>query len=564
MSAKFFKSRKAAAESTSNASGAAFLILLITVILVFYLLFLPPAERAAILEDQAVPGTPHSSSSGYAQLIGTTPLNEHVGYIDYVKDDDIVHELSTFTIFTTKDAGLIASIGSLYVKNSAFEKKSQEMRFSIDPFATENVKLSFNVFRATGALKVYLNGIIIFEGEVAGSPAPIILPKNLLKQDNILFFTASSPGFAFWSVHQYELQNIIVTGDITDSSNNFNMQKVYIAESEYDHLKTATLQFFPDCSNTNVGKMTVKINNQQVFKGIPDCGLKNFISLDKSILEQGENKIEFVSDAGSYIIDMVELESKLEDAQYPLYYFDLNEDLFTTAAVDAFCGKVDGVCPNNCEAYEDKDCCFEESSRNLWCDMKTDNPRDRCVNMILASQGDNCLSGYEDRSGNPPDGLEGACGDDTDGFCPADCNYQYDKDCCFTIDNAFWCDDIPFTGRDSVCTTSVTPSECDACPDNYYDVDNRRPNCPVQNDTTSSSSDEKELKAGVNVLFKAYFANQDYKRVDFIINGKKLPVDTYNMLVQRNINSFVREGTNSVEVQPRRDIAIAQIKVVIE
>ncbi len=565
MSFKLFKSTKGAGETTSNASGAAFLILLITIVIVFYLLFLPPADRAALLEGQTIPGTPNSASSGYSHLIGSTPLNERVGYIDYVKDDKIIHELSTFTIYTLTDAELISSVSSFYIKNSAFEKKFQEMRFEIDPKATENVKLSFNVDKPSGALKIYLNGILIFEGELErGTPSPLVLPVDLLKQNNVLYFAVSSPGFAFWSVNQYELENILVTGDITDSSNSFNMQKVYLAESEYKHLESAVFQFYPDCSNTNVGRIDITVNNQQVYHGVPDCGLKNFISLDKSVLDQGENKIEFVSDKGSYIIDMVELQSDLEDAQYPLYYFELDEDLFTDGEDDeVFCGKVDGICLDNCEAYEDKDCCFKESNRNYWCDIRTDNPRDRCVNMILANQGDDCLSGYEDRSGDPPEDLEGVCGDDTDDFCPTGCDYQYDKDCCFTIDNAFWCDDVPFTGMDSVCTTIVTPSECAACPDDYHDKDNYRPNCPAPTETINSDG-EKELKAGVDVLFKIYFANQDYKRVDFVINGKELPVDTYSMLVQRNINQFVREGTNSVEIQPRRDIAIAQIKVAIE
>lgn len=563
MEAKLFGSRKAAAESPASGSNAAFLILLITLIIVFYILFLPPGERAALLDDTPVPGTPSTASGGYSHLVGSSPLQTRVGAVDYVKDAEIIHELNSFTIYTSTDASVITSVPSLYVKNSAFDKQTQELPFTLDTQASDNVRLTFNALYPSGVLKVYLNSVLLFEGSLDhGSSVPLDIPRDLLKRTNLLYFSVSSPGFAFWRVNQYELQNVIVTGDITDDSNSFNVQKVYLAQSEYEHLEQATLQFYPDCSG-QVGRITILVNGERLFYGTPDCGIKNFVAMDKTILQEGENKIEFLSDSGSYIIDMVELESDLEDPEYPIYYFDLDEDLFTTIDNSENCGDIDGVCPDNCEVYDDKDCCFDESSKNYWCDSKTDNPRDRCVNMVLASQGNNCPAGYEDRSGDPPEDLEGLCGDDTDDFCPANCDYRYDKDCCYDISGAFWCEDVPFTGLDSTCTTIVTPAECDACPDGYRDEDNDRPNCPTGS-SSSSMLDEPELKSGVDIIFKVYFATQDYKKVDFIINGKTLPVDTYNMLVERNINSMVQEGANSVEIQPRRDVTISQLKVAIE
>lgn len=291
---------------------------------------------------------------------------------------------------------------------------------------------------------------------------------------------------------------------------------------------------------------------------------KNFFTVGKDQLVAGENKIEFLSDSGSYIIDQLKLDVELKTADYPVYYFELDEDLFVDINNEPRCGDVDGVCLSNCEAYEDKDCCFEDSRNNLWCDLKTENVRDRCVNTVLASYTNRCVSGYEDNRGDPAEEAEGLCGDDEDDYCPAGCNADYDKDCCFETAGAFWCDDVPYTGRDSVCTTSVTAIECRACTDGYRDEDRDRPNCPTNNDDDDDNFFDTEVKAGVDIILEVDFTNKEYKKVDFNINGNVMPIDTYSVSVYRTITPYVREGINSIVIQPRKDVNIAQIKIVVE
>lgn len=564
MVTKLFSSKRAQASAPSNSSGAAFLILLIAVLFILYILFLPPQDRDALLQDGSVPGTPNTPSGGYSHLIGSMPLNQQVGQIDYVRDSVITHELSGFTIYTQTDARLITSMNSLYVKNSAFDKKAVELPFSIDKSATNNVHLSFNVFRPSGTLHIYFNGELLFEGKLnEGTPSPIAISQSMLKNNNIIYFTVSKPGFAFWKLNQYELRNVMLTGDITDDSNNFNMQKVYLAQSEYKHMTDATISFKPDCSYDDVGKISLSLNGKRIYYGVPDCGLMNFVDVGKGTLVQGENKLDFTSEKGSYLVDQLKVDVKLEDPQYPIYYFDLNEDLFTSASDSQnWCGKVDGICPANCEPYDDKDCCFDDSINNYWCDFRTNNPRDRCVNMVLADETSNCPSAYEDRNGNPHESVVGKCGDDTDNFCPSGCSSNYDKDCCFEQNDSFWCDDVPFTGQDAICTSTVTPADCGACTTYYHNAEGERPNCPAIDPVLTSG--EGELKAGVDVVLKVYFTDDTFKRVDFNINGVKIPVDTYSTSIIRNIDPYIREGTNSIVIQPRKDLAIASMKVTIE
>lgn len=556
-------SKRGQAQSPMGSGGAAFLILLVTLVIILYILFIPPSDREALLNNGAIPGTPNSPSGGYGHLVGSTPLAEAVGEVDFVDDEEIEHELNSFTIYTTRDAELIKEVSALTIRNSAFDTKNGEISFSVDKRVTENVLLSFTIPRSSGGiLTIYLNGDLLYEGNnVVGTVPPIEISNELLKNDNVLFFTVSRPGFAFWTTNEYQLQFIRLTGDVTDDSNSFNRQKFFIAETEYETFDRATLEFFPDCSYNNAGKITVLINGVRVFHGLPDCGLKNFFSLGQEQLRAGENDIEFISEFGSYIIDQLKIVTELEDVEYPVYYFDLDEDLFVDVDDSPRCGEVDGVCPNNCEGYEDRDCCFDESSRNLWCDIQTGNPRDRCVNTVLAEFTERCPSGYEDFRNDPAEEAEDQCGDDNDGFCPAGCSSDYDKDCCFEIPGAFWCDDVPYTGRDSVCTTSVTGAECKACPNGYRDEDRDRPNCLVQEDDDDL---ETEVKAGVDIILEVAFTDREYKRVDFNINGNIMPVDTYSVAVYRDITAYVREGINSITIQPRKDVTIAQLKVVVE
>ncbi|MFP4523630.1 MAG: hypothetical protein ACLFNM_03735 [Candidatus Woesearchaeota archaeon] len=558
-------SKKGQAVGTNNASSAAFLVLIIAVLIVVYILFLPAADREALLGSDTVPGTTPGSSDSYTHLVGSVPLNVQVGSVDYISQSQIEHNMNSFRVFTQTDASIIEAADSVYVKHSAYQTKVRDIPFLLDPSVTENVLVSFNVQRADGMLSIFLNGELIFEGNLeTGSPAPIILPQRLLKQENVLHFTVSSPGFAFWRVNEYELTNLQITGDVTDVSNNVNAQKIYLAESEFEHLDTAEFSFFPDCTLSEVDMLTIRVNGNELFSGTPDCGLTNHISLGKQYLVPGENTFTFETQKGSYIIDGPQVEVDLQDPEYPIYYFNLHEDLFTyESESSAYCGKIDGICLDGCEPYEDKDCCFDESNDNYWCDVRPNNPRDRCVNEVLASFSTTCVSGYEDVSGNPHEDVQNLCGDDTDGFCPTGCSADYDKDCCYENNSEnYWCEDTPTTGVAHTCTNTVTPSECGACYSGYKQENGDAPNCP--NTPTTQSGEYTNLKAGVDIILESFFTDDSYKKVDFNINGNILPIDTYALQLYRNINIYVHEGVNSIQVQPRNDITLSQLRVKVQ
>ncbi|MGM5481041.1 MAG: hypothetical protein ACQESE_01380 [Nanobdellota archaeon] len=565
MVGQLFNSRKGG-DSPASGAGAAFLVLIIAVLIVLYVAFLPADDKQELLDNQMVPGNPPSNSGGYSHLVGTSPLKDYIGRISAIDDEEVKHELASFRLHTDTEAAILSETPRVTVKNSAFQKTPHRFEFTIDPTRTTDVHLAYNVLFGDGTLKIHLNGVPIYEQEKDyGSIEPIKLPQHLLKHENIIQISVSTPGVAFWRTHIYKLESLQLTADITDKTDSLNKQFIYLSEEEMDYFDKATLSFYPDCEPEHVGSLDIKVNGRQAFHGIPDCHIKNFIRIHKSLLHGGENNISFVSEDGDYIIDHAALDVSLTDVEHPIYYFEMDEDLFKfTKDENNYCGKIDGICPDNCLAYEDKDCCFEESRKNYWCDIKTNNPRDRCVNMILAEYTDRCPSGYEDYSGEPHKDVEETCGDDTDGICPEGCSADYDKDCCFEDDDEnFWCDDVPFTGMDAVCTPYVTVSECDACPDSYENEDGKRPNCP-QRDEYIEYEEEPRLKAGVDVHLRVDFVDNSYKDVDFVINGKELPIATYSQSVTRSIEQFVHYGTNSIVIKPERDVTIAQMDVRIE
>ncbi|MGM5479933.1 MAG: hypothetical protein ACQESC_00565 [Nanobdellota archaeon] len=550
----------------ASGAGAALLVLIIAGLLVLYVAFLPDQDQQQLLEHDTIPGNPPSSSQGYSDQIGTSTLNSNIGQISAIEDDDITHELNSFRLHTTAESTILAETPRVRIKNSAFQETTHSINFTVTPENVRELLVSYNVLFGDGTLELYFNGVQIYSDETTqGSSQPIELPKHLLKHENILYFSTTEPGVEFWKSNLFKLEGIQITGDIVDSTQSKNHQWFPISEEELEYFKEAELSFYPDCDPNRVGSLEIVLNNKTVFNGIPDCHIKNFINLHTTHLKQGQNTISFEASYGDYIIDQASVEVSLSDVEHPIYYFELDEDLFKFVQDnEPHCGEVDGECPDNCMAYEDKDCCFEESSNNYWCDMKTDNPNDRCVNMLLAQYTSRCPSGYEDRMGDPHDDVEGTCGDDTDGLCPANCDVRYDKDCCFqSSGNNYWCDDTPFTGFDSVCTSYVTISECDACPEGYYDDNSNRPNCLPQEDSLSYL-DEPRLKAGVDVLLRVDFVDTSYKDVDFVINGQTLPVSTYNQGITRSIDNLVHYGTNSIVIKPQRDVTISQIDIRIQ
>ncbi len=313
----------------ASGTGAAVLIAIIAALIVVYILFLPPETREQLLEG----GQPGQGTAGvnYGQpLLLATP-----GRLDYQPENEIEHTVSPVTLFSRTSSTVLKSVATIFTKNAWFDKALATVTFSITDLPnTDNVLLSFNVRSHSGRLIITMNGQEIFNDEITTlNVEPIRLSKDLLQAENTLEFRVSDVGFSFWRSNGYSLENVRVTGDVTDISTQEARAVFLVTATEKDNLERAKLRFFPDCRPEEAGILEISLNSHNLFSAVPDCGFLRELEVSPTLLTQGENTLLFHTSRGAYLIDTIMLKSELKEAGFPTFYFEVPEDLF--AAVRA-------------------------------------------------------------------------------------------------------------------------------------------------------------------------------------------------------------------------------------
>lgn len=322
-----------------SGGNAAILVIIITVLIVLYILFLPPADRAALLEENNGSAT----TAGATQIL----LKETPGQLNYVASDSKEYDFSSFTVSTEVRGEALASRSSLYVKNSVFEKKEDAIQFSVNPALAKNVLLSFNIDKMEGTLHVTLNGQTILSSQLPTGNSPAIsIDSSLLKENNEIRFSVSSPGVAFWRYNEYSLSNVKIFADVKDESQSQNTQTLLLTADDLKNLKGAQIRYAPVCRTGQVSNLDISLNGASVFNGIPSCGTYVYIPVAAELLVQGTNRITFKISEGSLLIDRMRLTSSYETENNPIYYFEMddanftnpnaNEDFVQNPAFDAF------------------------------------------------------------------------------------------------------------------------------------------------------------------------------------------------------------------------------------
>lgn len=548
----------------SSSSAAAF-IAIMTVLIILYILFLPPDMREELLSDG-------SSSSGVSwggsggSPVGTTNviLRETVGKVSYVKDTEKYYDIPTVRIYAPTSGQLLKGIPSIFVKNALFDKEQavHTTSFDIDKKSTTNVMISFTVKDHYGPLIISLNDREIFNGEVDGNKFLRISDSDIYST-NTLEFSVPNPGVMFWNSNKYSIENVQITGDVTDYTSSSSTQKFTITQTEKDNLESATLYFRPICTLSEVGPLSIELNRRTIFNSIADCGTRSFASLDINEINAGSNELKFSVEKGSYLLDNLMVKIALEKPTYKTYFFDIDDDFFIKDPEQARCGDYDDICPPGCSDIKDADCCFRRNGN--WCALPTKNINDRCVYYVDPGDCDLCPTGYYDDSFNVPDTCEDECGNNDDGICPDTCPYpasDYDADCCWEENpDFFFCQEVPITGLTDKCRASVSYTQCDLCPSGYEDEDGRKPDSCDGSIYQYEEFDES-LDEDYDMRLVVRFVNdEDRKRIDININGHKVAIDTRDIEFKRNIDDYVRSGSNSIELIPREDVDIAELRI---
>lgn len=556
--------------------GAPNLIIAITVLIIIYILFLPPQDRASLLgeSNNGLINQNDNSNNNYQNnynFVDEVVLEAIPGNIDYTELNELEIPLNSFTLINNVDATILEEYNPFYIKNGIGDKISKNLTLNIPNLNNvDNVQLVFETKVHKGVLNVKVNGNTVYQYDINTiQPGPIKIKKSLLSTENSIEFEVSGVGINFWETNQYSLEDIKVIAEVSDTSRQNSLNTFYITEEQGNSIEKARLKFNPDCNVYESGVLTITLNDRVVFSGIPDCGSLNFVDFAPNLIYIGKNKINFNSESGSYLIDLISLKLELEDNEIPVYYFELDDQLFNLYNDNndnAKCGEMDGICPDPCDEDNDYDCCMQEYTTPHWCVAQTDNSDDKCVGAVTEQNYERCPTMYIDRNGNiagfeindeDSDDLE-LCGDNEDGECPSGCSIYKDKDCCFDQSgDQFWCEFMPTNGLNARCTNSVSLGQCDICPVGFEGED-EDPIC-----SPYSTGDEiEELKSSYDAILTMKFTDDfDRKKADIYINGHLTRLDTRSLAYQKDISAFVEPGSNSVEIVPFSSLNIRELTV---
>lgn len=310
------------------AAGAAVLVAVIAGLLIMFIILAPPEERAKLLGETQTTAGPGATATGD---IVTNFLKVSPGKIDYFPKDKIEHPLPVVNIQTKVESRVLAEKNLAYAKKAVFSEETSNFKFPIDDLdSIDNVYLNFRVKSLQGRLIVALNGDKVYNSEAKeGQDLTLSLPKTSLQEMNEIVFSVSSIGAAFWSTNEAILEDIQVVGDIVNKEAQSAKSTFIISKTEKDNLEKVSLKFKPDCIYGQAGKLSISLNEDEIYNALPDCDLSIVpleISPEKIVL--GENVITFKTEKGTYLLSNLILSSKLKEMDFPTYYFDLSNERY--------------------------------------------------------------------------------------------------------------------------------------------------------------------------------------------------------------------------------------------
>jgi len=300
-------------------SPASALIGIMTLLFIFYILFLPPAERRALLEgDNVTPGAPGAEEV----LLTAAP-----GRLAFVPRTQFDHPLPNIYLIETRNAVVLGKENPFAVKKGWFSDERKSIVFSIPQIEnTENVLLSFQTPVRKGELHITLNGMPIFEARVATqNPAPVDLPKTLLRETNTIEFSVTG---GFFEGKRYSFTDVKVIGDITDIEKQKSTNTFSISQLEIDNFEAGYLDFYPICEQASVGVLNIELNGKVISSSVPACESLNRQELYAEDLRQGKNTLILRITKGSYRIEQVRVRTNIKPVKAFVDFFDIKSSLY--------------------------------------------------------------------------------------------------------------------------------------------------------------------------------------------------------------------------------------------
>ncbi|MCX6710320.1 MAG: hypothetical protein NTV63_05225 [Candidatus Woesearchaeota archaeon] len=303
------------------------LIGIVALMIIAYLLFLPPEVREEMLFGNDSEG---SSSDADAKVVF---LNEKPGKLEPSSIFDRYedgHSFSDVYLKVSSEATILKKINPFYIRSSVFSSVEKSVIFELKSAErTEGVLLSFSAREHSGRLAIMLNGEEIFNGEITTlNPEPIELPSMSLAEKNILEFSVSKPGAAFWRSNSYSLEDIKITGYVTDTVLQSSKNVFELVDFERNNIENEMLSMYIECLSTEAGRISVSLNGNEIADFAPSCSDVKRIEVSPSKLAIGENSIVFSTDVGRYMLQQIRMVPEFKEIMHPVYYFSVNEKDF--------------------------------------------------------------------------------------------------------------------------------------------------------------------------------------------------------------------------------------------
>ena len=304
--------------------NAAILVAIIAGLIILYIVFLPSSEREKIIQEK-------TSKSAAEEVQSNILLKAFPGSLSTSSSLESEKSIPNIFLVETTNAKELEKVNPFIVRNGWFDKKTKKIDFSLeDPDNTDNAVISFTAKKRRGILAIKLNGVTVFENELASDIAePVSLDSKLLQKSNSLEFSVSSVGTKFWTTNEYSLENVRIIGDITDTSRQESTNIFTLSDSEFASMDKATLKFIPYCGNVNeLGTLDIFANNKKLFSSVPVCDNPYKQSIPKSALNDGENNIIFKTNKGSYSVEQVRIALEFKESAIKTYFFEINQKTF--------------------------------------------------------------------------------------------------------------------------------------------------------------------------------------------------------------------------------------------
>lgn len=188
--------------------------------------------------------------------------------------------------------------------------------------------LYFVVEEGKGNLNILLNGRSVYSGTAEGVML-FELPLGYLKEENELMIQSFSDIFFMGS--SYVLKDFKVIKKYRVE--NKEARRVFSVPSGVSFVN---LKYYLFCGGTVKGKLKISVNGNEVYYGIPSCGVYTESDIPLNYLKKGDNVMEFGIDKGDYVIEniIVLVEVMEEKAEYSFSLSDSEFDDVNSGNLD--------------------------------------------------------------------------------------------------------------------------------------------------------------------------------------------------------------------------------------